>query len=205
MYIYVQLCYILNVLIYFYLLCTFQQKFYGVKLETKDQIKKESWRSASLTNKQRTHDDKMCDECAAKIFLPLYPIQNFRVEPYLLSVFHDDNHARHCICHNSDSFYQTFISAPFLCSTWSVSCYKLYKSLHYKPQIKPPLVNFQIFLPTNLRCRGIALPNNLVSIKWLCSIKVDCLSRFLHRNSGCHKFDGRMKLEISRLLSKVCV
>ena len=54
----------------------FQQRLYGGKLETKDQIKKESRRSASLTNKQRTHDDKICDECATKIFLPIYPIQN---------------------------------------------------------------------------------------------------------------------------------
>ena len=37
----------------------FQQRLYGGKLETKDQIKKDSWRSVSLTNKQRTYDDKM--------------------------------------------------------------------------------------------------------------------------------------------------
>ena len=56
--------------------------------------------------------------------------------------------------------------------------------------------------------RGIALPNNLVSIKWLCSIKVDCLSRFLHRNTVCDKFDGRIRyswLEISRFIKSLCI
>ena len=125
---------------------------------------------------------------------PLYSSQTCNLQAEFVYILSAQSRETNSACRfqvwqkYEDEQNQTFISASFLCSTWSVSCYELYKSLQYKPQIKPPLVNFQIFLPTNLRCRGISLPNNLVSIKWLCSIKVDCLSQFLYHNSVCHKF-----------------
>ena len=48
---------------------------------------------------------------------------------------------------------------------------------------------------TSIKCKGFALPNNLVFIKWLLSLKVDCLSRSLNRNSVCcksHTFSSKL-------------
>ena len=104
MYTYVQLCYISYKLIYFSL-------FYfsrGSMVENwKPRIKLK--RRVGEVLLWPTNNELMMTKCVMSVLPKFFyrytrsRIVNIRVEPYLVSVFHDDNHARHCICR--DSFY----------------------------------------------------------------------------------------------------